>query len=126
MRPEAAVRRAQVGEATQELRCHRPVGHGTGCAIRGVRRVHERVRHTSDGAQLTLSPESCVSKASSEKTECLEPGDRTYSLTTVQLEELTPNERVGVTFKGVRFTGPFPGFSQGPNPYSYRELQRVQ
>ena len=86
----------------------------------------EKGQYTSDGAQLTLSPESCFSKASSEKTECLEPGERTYTLTTVQLEELTPNERVGVTFKGVRLTGPFPSFSQGPNPYSYRELQRVQ
>ncbi len=86
----------------------------------------EKGQWTSDGAQLTLSPESCFSKSASEKTDCLESGERRYTLTTVELEEFTPNDRVGVTFKGVRFTGPFPNFSNGPSPYTYRELQRVQ
>lgn len=86
----------------------------------------EKGEWTSDGAQLTLTPGSCFSKSASERSECLEPGARTYALTTVQMEEFTPTERKGATWTGVRFTGPFPSYSQGPNPYAYRELQRVQ
>ena len=76
----------------------------------------EKGQWTSDGASLTLTPESCFSKAPGERTECLEPAVRTYTLTTVQMEELTPNERKGATWKGVRFTGPFPSYSQGAQP----------
>jgi hypothetical protein len=81
---------------------------------------------TSNGAQLTLTPDSCTEKAPSETTDCLESGARTYSLSTVQMDELTANDQPGATWKGVRFTGPFPKYMQGPNPYPSRDLQRVQ
>ena len=86
----------------------------------------EKGEWSTDGAQLTLTPESCTSKSMSETSDCLEPTARTYALTTITMDELTANERIGASWTGVRFTGPFPAFSQGPNPYSYRELQRVQ
>ena len=81
---------------------------------------------TSNGAQLTLTPDSCTEKAPSETTDCLEPGARTYALTTVQMDELTPGDQPGATWKGVRFSGPFPKYMQGSVPYSTRDLQRVQ
>ncbi len=86
----------------------------------------EKGEYTSDGNQLTLSPSECLSKANGSKEECLESTPRTYQLTTVRMDELTPDERVGANWVGLRLTGPFPSWSQGPNPYSYRELQRVQ
>ncbi len=78
---------------------------------------------TSDGATLTLTPDTCTSKSSNETENCLEPAARSYALSTLQLEELTPSDnKRGVLFTGVRFTGPWPSFAKG----SYRDLQRVQ
>lgn len=80
----------------------------------------------AEGSTLTLTPDSCFSKSASERTDCLESAERSYALSTVQLDELTANDRPGVSFTGLRLTGPFPGYSQTTNPYQYRELQRVR
>ena len=78
---------------------------------------------STDGAHLTLTPDSCTSKSPHETLDCLEPAPRTYALSTLQLEELTPyDNKKGVVFGGVRFTGPWPSYAKG----SYRDLQRVQ
>lgn len=81
---------------------------------------------STDGATLTMTPGSCTSKASGHEEDCLEGGARTYGLSTLQLEELTADSRVGDTFSGLRLTGPFPSWCQSSTPFSYRELQRVQ
>lgn len=42
------------------------------------------------------------------------------------MDELTAGDQPGATWKGVRFTLPFPKSMQGSVPYSTRDLQRVQ
>ncbi len=86
----------------------------------------EKGEWSSNGAQLTLTPSSCTEKTASETNDCTEPTPRTYALTTVRMEELTPNDRKGITFEGVRFTGPTPKFASGANNLSYLQLQRVR
>lgn len=86
----------------------------------------EKGQWSSDGAHLTLSPSSCVARTVSEKSDCLEEAPRTYALTTLQLEELTSNDRKGVTFPGVKIEGPTPKFASGANQLSALSLQRVR
>ncbi|GEM_PF-3268521 len=86
----------------------------------------EKGAWSSDGASLTMNPESCTSKASGFKQDCLEAGERSYALGTLDMEELTLDSRVGEHFPGLRLTGPFPSWCQTQPPYRYRELQRVQ
>lgn len=86
----------------------------------------ERGEWSADAKQLTLTPSSCVEATSSEKKDCLDPGARSYQMTTVQLEELVPDGSPAALFTGLRLVGPTPKFASSPNPLSSMQLQRVR
>jgi hypothetical protein len=86
----------------------------------------EKGEWSSDGARLTLTPLSCEQKGVSDTNDCFEPAVRTYAMKTMQLEELTPNDRKGVIFGGLELAGPTPKFASGANQISTLTLQRVR